>query len=485
MELSRNHELKGVCRMSLTEISINFKAFEQLAQRISYEFGREIVKVLLEEWDRYLMHSRDKAVYEHVGRKRTTIKTVIGEVVYYRAQYEYIDEEGKKCYVFLLDAAMGLDSAGHFSELMRETIVQACCASPYREAARAISEMTGQSISHTAAWNVVQAVGRQVDAQEQIAAKLAAKDEGAGTIETKVLFEEQDGISLSLQGESRKEHGERKEMKIAIAYDGAKQTGKKRYKLTNKVASAGFEGVDDFVSRKEGVIASAYNVDEILMRFLNGDGAGWIKRSKTGEEVHFQLDQYHRNNAITGYVSDLESRELIRETLYSEDIDLLLHIIEVEALSSNDEKVRENYMKLHSYFQNNKDGLVPYRRRGLEIPEPPEGKEYRGMGAMESNVFTIIGNRMKGHRKNWSINGGDNLARLLCLKFTGRLTEALDSLSACILPGRYAEELTVKLSAAKVPLREGKGYNGFRQARIPSTQKWLKDIAAIKPVYTF
>jgi len=464
---------------------INFKDFERMAQRICYEFGRELIKELLEEWDCYLMHSRDKAVYEHVGKKRTTIKTVIGEVVYYRAQYEYIDEDGKKCYVFLLDAAMGLDSVGHFSELMRETIVQACCASPYREAARSVSEMTGQHISHTAAWNVVQAVGKQIDEQELREAELAVRDEGTGKLETKVLFEEQDGISLSLQGESRKEHGERKEMKVAIAYDGAEKTGKTRYKLTNKVASASFEGVDDFVSRKEGVIASVYNVDEILMRFLNGDGAGWIKRSQTGEEVHFQLDQYHRNKAIIEYVSDLEARELIRETLRSEDIDLLLHVIEVEALSADDEKVRENYMKLHTYFQNNRDGLVPCHRRGLEIPDPPDGKEYRRMGAMESNVFTIVGNRMKGHRKNWSIEGGENLARLLCLKFTGRLAQALDNLAACVLPERYSEELAIELSAAKVPLREGKGYNGFRKAMIPSTQKWLKEIAAVRPVYSF
>ena len=107
------------------------------------------------------------------------------------------------------------------------------------------------------------------------------------------------------------------------------------------------------------------------------------------------------------------------------------------------------------------------------------------MGAMESNVFTIIGNRMKGHRKNWSINGGENLARLLCLKFTGRLTKALDDLGVSVLPERYAEELAVELSAAKTPLREGKGYNGFHKAMIPPTQKWLKQIAAIKPVYSF
>jgi len=55
-----------------------------------------------------------------------------------------------------------------------------------------------------------------------------------------LLFEEQDGIHIKLQGKDRKTHGSGKEMKVAIAYDGAKKTGKKRYELTNKVACANF-----------------------------------------------------------------------------------------------------------------------------------------------------------------------------------------------------------------------------------------------------
>jgi len=51
-----------------------------------------------------------------------------------------------------------------------------------------------------------------------------------------------------------------------------------------------------------------------------------------------------------------------------------------------------------------------------------------------------------------------------------------------VLPERYSEEVNVELSAAQVPQREGKGYNGFHQASIPSSQKWLKDIASLKPL---
>ena len=469
--------------MNISDNNVAFKEIERLAQRIAFETARTIIAAVLKDWDKHLMQCRDKAMYINRGLKTTAVKTTVGEVPFSRTLYDIIDGGVKRGHVFLLDEAMGISGSGQFSELLKDLIVQACCDGAYRSAARSVSEMTGQTISHTAAWNVVQAIGGRLDNHEQHAAALAEGNEGAGTIEPPVLFEEQDGISLCLQGKDRKEHGGSKEMKLAIAYDGAEKKGKERYILTNKVACASFGGVDEFVKRKEGVIAEAYNVDEIAMRFLNGDGASWIKRSKTDENVHMQLSQFHRNRAVMRQVSNHDARGVITEIMCSKDIDLLLHVIEVEALSVEDEEERKKLSELLRYFENNKDCLVPCHRRGLDIPKPPEGKVYRRMGAMESNIFTIIGNRMKGRRANWSIKGGGNLARLLCLKHTGKLIGTLKSLSACILPERYFEEITVEYSAAKVPHHEGKGYNGFRQVFVPSSHKWLKDIAKIKPLY--
>ena len=471
--------------MILTESMIKFNEIEQLAQKMAFEHGRGIISSMLNDMDKALRDGRDKAVYVNKGKRPAVIKTTLGEVTYSRTLY-YIYEDGAKIgQIYLLDEAMGMNGNGHFSEKMRDLIVRMSCDGAYRNAARAVSEMTGQTISHTAAWSIVQSIGARINEHELHEAKLAKDSRGTGAIEAGVLFEEQDGVALKLQGKDRKKHGESKEMKVAIAYDGAIKTGKNRYDLSNKVACANFEGIDEFVKRKEGAIAGAYNVDEIEVRFLNGDGASWIKQSITGDNVYFQLNQFHRDRAITANVSDPKVRETITELLYAKDIDLMLHVIEAGALSADDEAEREKYEALHKYFTNNKDGLVPYYRRGLAIPAPPEGKEYRGMGCMESNIFTIIGNRMKGGRACWSIKGGDNLARLLCLKHTRRLSAALDNLGACVIPERYIEETLIKhsCSAAKVPQREGKGYNGFRQALIPSSQKWLKDLAAIKPLY--
>jgi len=472
--------------MSLTETLVSFNEIEKLSQRVAFEYGRSIISSVLEELDEKLRKNRDKTKYGNKGKRPSVIKTTLGEVSYSRTLYYIYEDGGKIGQVYLLDELMGMNGSGHFSELLRDLIVRMCCDGAYRDAARAVSEMTGQAISHTAAWNIVQAIGKRVDEHEHHESVLAAENRGAGTIETGVLFEEQDGVTLNLQGEDRKKHGDSKEMKVAIAYDGAVKKGKDRYELTNKVACANFESVSGFVKRKEGVIAGAYNVDEIEVRFLNGDGAAWIKQSKSGENVHIQLDQFHRNKAITRNISNPKVRETITELLYAKEIDLMLHVLEVEALSSKEEDEREKYMTLHTYFTNNKEGLVPITRRGLIIPAPTADKEYRSMGCMESNIYTIIGNRMKGGRACWSINGGNNLARLLCLRHTQRLSTTLQSLSSCVLPERYTEETLIKsnFSAAQIPPHEGKGYNGFKQTLIPSNQKWLKDIAAIKPLYS-
>ena len=469
--------------MSLPEIRVSFNELEREIFREVCKLGVHLLKTALESWDADLASGRERSIYRHKGKRRRTIKTILGEVEYERAVYEVVDIDGRKCSVYLLDAALGLSGSGFLSGVLVDQIVRTACESSYRETSRQISELTGQTVSHTAAWNVVQSVGRQLDCAEEQAAQRASSGKCAGTLEAKLLFEEQDGIYLKLQGKSREKHGASAEMKLCIAYDGAKQTGKNRYELTNKVACAGFASVREFRRRKEGQIASIYNTDEIELRVLGGDGAGWIKQSVSDETVHFQLDQFHRNRAVLRHVFDADARKNILNLLYSKKIDLLLTVIEAYANSTMDESERENYLQLHSYFASNKEGLVPYHRCGLSLPKPPDGKVYRRLGAMESNIFTIIGNRMKGRRACWSIAGGGNLARILCRKHTGRMSEALENLDKSVLPEKYATEVQIALSATKVPKREGVGYNGFQRADTLPSQKWLRDFLSFEPLH--
>ncbi len=467
--------------MSIAEKSVEFKSLEEKVFNYVCKCGREIIKNILESYDEEIRENRDKKEYRSKGKRRRTIKTVMGEVEFERNIYETVSEEGEKEYEYLLDKELGLSRSGFFSALMSELIAKRCCESSYRNAAQAVSEQTGQTLSHTAAWNVVQVLGQEIDKQEIHNAKLAKAHKGKGVLESKVLFEEQDGIWLKLQGIARKKYGSSKEMKLAIAYDGATETAKGRYNLSNKVACASFEGVNEFVARKEGVIASTYNVDEIETHILNGEGAEWIKRSITDEDTHFQLDPFHRNKAIYANVKDKRKRAILFELLRNGRVDDVFSCIEGYINCSEDTEEINGLQALETYFSANRIGLVAIKDRNIGLPENAE-KEYRHLGCMESNIFSIIGNRMKGRRACWSLEGGNNLARLLCLKMTGKLSEKLGVISCVCLPEKYAEEQTVILSAAQVPLHIGKGYNGFTQGgAFPAvaSYEWLRNIGRV------
>jgi hypothetical protein len=467
--------------MSVTENTIDFNSLEREIFKKCCELGCELLKSILEKYDNELSENRDKSTHRHKGPRKTTVKTIMGEVEYSRIIYKTTLEDGMNKYIYLLDEAMGINGSGFMSGLLSELIIKTACESTFRAASRVISETTGQTISHTAAWNVVQETGKRIDIQEENAANAASENKGKGTLEAPILFEEMDGIWLNLQGKSREEFGKNREMKLSIGYDGAEKKGENRYQLTNKVACAGFLPVGAFMRRKEGVIAGTYNTDEIKMRLLNGDAASWIKRGITDETVHFQLDPFHINEAIRKYVKNREMQKMITEYLYAKKIDDMLDCILLLADSVSDDDEEDNLLSLYDFLSNNKKGLVPCHRRGLPIPPPPEGKEYRRMGAMESNVFTLVGNRMKGRRLCWSIDGGNNMARLLCLKVAGKLSDTLQSLTRVVLPEKYAEEVIAGLSAAKAAGSVGNGYDGYHKSLAPPTPeyKWLRSIGSM------
>ena len=98
---------------------------------------------------------------------------------------------------------------------------------------------------------------------------------------------------------------------------------------------------------------------------------------------------------------------------------------------------------------------------------------------MESNVFTIIGNRMKGRRSCWIIRGANNLARLLCLKHTTRLEglfTGLEPLPPKALAPEYAEK---PFSASKAPKSAGSGTEFYHIASLPATQ-WIKNVTGFQ-----
>ena len=443
----------------LNEKEISIKDLEQNIFKIACEWASAMTQQILHNIDHTLQESRDKAKYRHKGKKKTSLKTVYGVVEYKRAIYESINDDGIKSYTYLLDEYLGLRDFGFISPNLVQLLTTNITELSYRGCAKNITEQTNLSISHMGVWNIVQTLGKKVADEEKNLAKAHKNTPLIGKEETKVLFEEVDGVYINLQGKDAKNRKDKKaEMKVGIAYTGWRKTGKDRYALEGKVVTAAFAKAKEFHAYREAGIAKKYNLDEVQVRLLNGDGANWIKKPVEKETV-LQLDPYHRNRAILQHIPYDLAREEIYHYLQNKDLDGLFSYLEKYINSLYDEKEIEKANELLKYFRNNRSGLLPYQVRVDDLPSPPGDLLYRNMGAMENHIWSVIAKRMKNNHTSWSFKGANHLAKILALKSSGRLHELMLPLEKPRIEQCFVDEaFEVCTTPRDIKASIGKGY---------------------------
>ena len=443
------------------EKRISFKELEQKIFKYVCELGCEITRIILESYDKELGASRDTRKYRGKGTRKTSIKTVYGSVEYERTVYRTALENGERAYVYLLDEAMQMDKIGLISTNLAEKLAMTVTESPYRITADIINNTCGQSISAGGVWNVMQRLGERISEEEEHAVKQMNADQTEGKKEIPVLFEEMDGVWLNMQDEHHRKM-KKQEMKVFTMYEGWDEEKEKqnRSTLVGKTMLAGMEKSKEFHEKREACIRKKYDADEIGQRILNGDGGSWINEPYD-PEVIFQLDRYHVYQEITRKISDKKAQQEIRELFDAEKPDEMLEYIQIYATSveSPDEKDKRSKkaLELYKYLNNNREGLLPYDKRGIRIAEPPEGIIYKGMGVQESQNCTVITLRMKNRRMRWSVNGANNLAKALYRKENKELIETIDRYRDGLIFTMQMQEIVETLSAAKAPKKDGKG----------------------------
>lgn len=479
-----------VTNMSITySIEMDNSKFENIQDIIRqitkavYSLGAEMIKQQLEEMDLYIRDSRDKKRFRCKDKRKTSIKTKIGVVEYSR--YLYFDRESNE-YVYLLDSSVENNCIGLVNEDVVELIENQICTQSYRETADSISEATGLSISAQGIWNIVQELGKKRIEKTDEMAKLNKKDLLQGCVETPILYEEADGDWIRLQGKDRRKYGPSREMKIMIAYDGViyhpQKNNKVRRELDNKVAYASFESIKMFNYHKEAVIAGKFNMNTVNLKVKNGDGAQWIQKDQDCR-TECVLDKFHRNKKIKECVHNPEIIKTLSDLMNESRFDDLIESISAYINTVNDEKEIAGLEVLKRYYTENRDSLSSYFERGIEIPptREPGVVHHARLGSMESNVFTIIGNRMKGRRALWSIDGGNNLAAILCAKHTRTLDRLFPECEIIDLENEYQEPVSVGRSAEA----EGKGYEFTCNISIPANMQWLKNISKFRSISEF
>lgn len=155
------------------------------------------------------------------------INTLFGTVAYRRHVYydrDTRDEDGKCRCVYPLDERLGMTVFQSYTEAVVETVVKQCTQVSFRKAAEAVSEMTGLSISHGTAWNMVQRFGHGLDENDKQLVEKDRQNQLDGERVVPVVFEEADGDYLPIQRHNRKKkEKERREVKRTVTYEGWKK----------------------------------------------------------------------------------------------------------------------------------------------------------------------------------------------------------------------------------------------------------------------
>ena len=413
----------------VTEEEIKFNSLEKKIFKFVCSFGCLIIKMILESYDRKIMKTRDKKKYRHKGLRKNTIKTVMGEVEYVRAMYE-VEEEGIKKRVYLLDEKLHINTEGKASENLVEKIVEIVpITDSYRKAETVLKETTNATLSFEWIRNIVVRLGDKITKKEKEERKMLDKGQlVAGLKQITALFEEADGLWINLQGKDRKERLEKNkkkcekenkefnpkqkiktELKLHVMYEGWKKDDK-RHPLINKQYIAGMMKPKEIKKLRDARVYQQYDVEKIKLRVVNGDGAKWTK-GITAKGGIYQKDQFHIMQEIVRDVPK-EYRNIIEELVKTKQYDKIEKAIEgLKVELGGEYKAVKKLNTLQSYLSS---GLERYQDI-VEVPEAPEGIEYRNMGTQESQIFSKLKKRFCSGRKAFSEHGANALAKICVL----------------------------------------------------------------------
>ena len=413
----------------VTEEEIKFNNLEKKIFKFVCNFGCLIIKLILESYDRKIMKARDTKKYRHKGLRKNTIKTVMGEVEYVRAMYE-VEEAGIKKRVYLLDEKLHINTEGKASENLVEKIVETVpITDSYRKAETVLKETTNATLSFEWIRNIVVKIGDKITKKEKEERKMLDKGQlVAGLKEIIALFEEADGLWINLQGKDRKERLEKNkkkcekenkefnpkqkvktELKLHVMYEGWKKDDK-RHPLINKQYIAGMMKPKEIKKLRDARVYQQYDVEKIKLRVVNGDGAKWTK-GITAKGGIYQKDQFHIMQEIVRDVPK-EYRNIIEELVKTKQYDKIEKAIEgLKVELGGEYKAVKKLNTLQSYLSS---GLERYQDI-VEVPEAPEGVEYRNMGTQESQIFSKLKKRFCSGRKAFSEHGANALAKICVL----------------------------------------------------------------------
>ena len=415
-------------KINLPVEGLTFSTLEQSVFDITQISGRKVLEKALFDIDDRLKTTRARGALVNTGRRTKYFLTRLGDIRYKRTRY--IDKATGKAR-YLLEEHLGLKINQRISLIRAKIEMLIASLTTYRGTEKDVELLTGCRRSHEA---IRQSVIKEA---ERIIAHQDASIEKTRRLEDKIddtalpapiAYMETDSVFIRRQRsrkclknrnrirtKSRRRKRRSIEVKLAIGYTDKVSRYKsgrgKSLRLKDKFTYSGIENGRIFMEKLSIVAEKRLSLSKVKALIFGGDGGAYISAGIRDYFVNavYILSKFHiKRNIKRALPAKPKAQTKINELISKDSIDKALSLITRLALRSKDKKEKYQLNELHTYINQNRDGINPINR----IQDKTIRDKIKGAGAMESNVDKFVAHRFKKRGMSWSEKGALSLLKV-------------------------------------------------------------------------
>lgn len=410
-------------KLEIQREGLSFEKLEEMAFDISRQIGCKAMEGFMSGLDEVLRKERSRGELDNRGKVFKHILTRLGDVNYSRTKYE---DKATGEIRYLADEALGLVRDQRISLSRQKLEAHAVSEVSYRKSRGNIRRITGTSRSYEAMrQSVIKEAEKIIGYQKRSFDKTRVLEDEDNKEEPGTAYVEADATVIrqqrSKKTKDKKPRKKRKrrsiEVKLGIGYAGREARYKAGEglgkKLIRKFVYVSIKERWRFMEELSLMTEKRFNLSRVKKILFGGDGDEWIK---TGIRTFFPgakylLCRFHLQRNITRGLSCRKDKCSEVKNLIKEDkIEEALASIKTVAKDVKDIKNLESIEGLHTYIENNRDGILAANKSGED-----EDKT----GAIEPNIDKVIAHRMKKRGMSWSRKGAISLLKIKELIING------------------------------------------------------------------
>ena len=362
------------------------------------------LSMIAEEWESYdeILRARNdlRPDWYIVRRDETTLLTSLGSVTYHKTLFKnkFTGE-----HEYLLDRIMEIEKHARMTEDAEAKLLEEAVQTSYRKGGESAS-ISSDVVSKETVMNKIHTLNFP-RVEPQMEKKVV-----------KYLYIDADEDHVSLQyinkkGDIKKPRTNTIMPKLIYVYEGITNENGRNKLISKKHFGGVYEGgkeIEQLWKEVEEYIETAYDTEELIKIYINGDGAAWIKSGqRILPKAKFVLDRFHMHKYIIGATSHLldsveDARSEIYRAVYKKKKYKAEEVFEKIITITESESKRKTVEAAKEYILGNWAGIMQWvKDKNEEVQCSAEG-----------HISHVFADRMSSRPLGWSRIGADKMSRL-------------------------------------------------------------------------